>query len=190
MSIEQQNSDYNLYSSAITVYNKTALVDSQWEFDIRIGDGTKNLHTNAATLTLKITVGAYTINGGSASTAKDSTVLRAALRTGTLYVAAGESVVITLQSNNSNDTDVDVTVIPRQVLDVDNIAGILLDLENGIETDQTLRQALRIVSAVIAGKVTGVGSGQETFLGLDGITPRVIASTDTEGNRINVTYAA
>ena len=189
MAIEQQNGDYNLYTSAATVYNKTAAADGQWELDIRIGDGTKNLHTSAATLTLVVTVGGATIGGGSASTTKDSGVLRAALRTGTIFVANGDTITATLQSNNSNDTDVDVTVTPRRVLDPENSADVLLDQTNGIETGMTVRQATRIMAAVLAGKVSGAGSGTESFTGLDGSTLRVQVTADAAGNRTSVGYS-
>jgi hypothetical protein len=115
MAIEQQNGDYNLYASAATVFNKTATADGEWELDIRIGDGAKNLHTNAATLTLVVTVNGCTIGGGSASTEKGAAILRAALRTGPIFIASGQAMTATLQSNNSNDTDVDVTVTPRLI---------------------------------------------------------------------------
>ncbi len=190
MAIEQQNGDYNLYASAATVLNKTAAADGQWELDIRIGDGSKDLHTDAATLTLAVTVGGATINAGSASTAKDAAVLRAALRSGPIFVANGDSITVTLQSNNSNDTDVDVTVTPRQVLDVDNVADTLLDQDDGIETDMTVREAMRVMAAVVAGKVSGAGSGSESFTGIDGSTARVQVTTDAAGNRTNVSYTA
>ncbi len=189
MAIEQQNGDYNLYASAATVFNKTAAADSEWELDIRVGDGSKNLHTNAATLTLVVTVGGATIGGGSASTAKDAAVLRAALRTGPIFVASGQAITATLQSNNSNDTDVDVTVTPRRVLDVDNVTDTLLDQTNGIETGMTVRQATRIMAAVLAGKVSGAGSGTENFTGLDGSTLRVQVTADAAGNRTSVGYS-
>lgn len=112
------------------------------------------------------------------------------LRTGPIFVASGDSITAELQSNNSNDTDVDVTVTPRQVLDMGNVADALLDNEDGIETDMTVRQAMRIVAAVVAGKVSGAGSGLETFKGLDGSTTRVQVTTDAAGNRSNVTYTA
>ena len=65
----------------------------------------------------------------------------------------------------------------------------LLDRADGIETNKTLRQAMRIVAAVLAGKVSGAGSGTETFKGLDGSTVRVTVTTDPAGNRTNVTTA-
>ena len=124
MAIEAQNGDHNIYTSAATVFSKTAGADGEWELDIRIGDGSKDLHTNAATLTLVVTVDGATIGGGSASTAKDAAVLRAALRTGPTFVANGNVIAATLQSNNSNDTDVDVTVTPRVLqADVARVSG-------------------------------------------------------------------
>lgn len=67
-------------------------------------------------------------------------------------------------------------------------ADALLDRANAIETATTLRQAMRIMAAVLAGKVGGAGSGIESFTGLDGATPRVAVTTDAAGNRTNVTY--
>jgi hypothetical protein len=109
--IEQQNNDYNL-TSAATVYNKTATASGEYDFRVRVGDGTKNLHTDEATLTLVITVGGQTINFAPVEITKAAGVLRGEARTGPVYVASGEAVVITLLSDNANDTDVDVTVDP------------------------------------------------------------------------------
>jgi hypothetical protein len=64
----------------------------------------------------------------------------------------------------------------------------LLDRTNAIETGKTLRQAMRLIAAVLAGKVTGAGTGAETFKGLDGSTVRVEVTTDPAGNRTNVNY--
>jgi hypothetical protein len=67
-------------------------------------------------------------------------------------------------------------------------ADTLLDRANGIETGATLRQALRIMAAVLAGKVSGAGSGTESFKAIDGSTPRVQVVADASGNRTNVIY--
>jgi hypothetical protein len=71
-----------------------------------------------------------------------------------------------------------------------NNADGLFDQADGIEADVTLRQVMRVMAAVLAGKVSGAGSGVESFLGLDGSTPRVQVTTDAAGNRLNVTYTA
>lgn len=67
-------------------------------------------------------------------------------------------------------------------------ADALLDRTNGIETGKTVRQAMRIMAAVLAGKVSGAGTGTEVFKGLDGSTVRVTVTTDPAGNRTNVGY--
>ncbi len=189
MAIEQQNGDYNLYSGA-TVFNKTAdaATAGVWELDVRIGDGTKNLHANAATLTLTVIVAGEIVGGSAAVVAKDSGGLQARLSTLRLHVADGEAVTVSLASNNSSDTDVDVTVVPRQVLDANGMANAMLDQSNGIESGITPRQALRVMAAVLAGKVSGAGSGVESFVGLDGATARVQVYTDSSGNRTYVNY--
>lgn len=68
------------------------------------------------------------------------------------------------------------------------VADALLDRANAIETGKTVRQAMRIVAAVLAGKITGAGTGTETFRGLDGVTTRAVVTTDADANRTNVEY--
>jgi hypothetical protein len=53
---------------------------------------------------------------------------------------------------------------------------------------KTLVQALRIIASTTAGKVSGAGTGTETFLGLDKSTPRATITVDNDGNRSDVTY--
>jgi hypothetical protein len=69
----------------------------------------------------------------------------------------------------------------------DAIAAALLDLGNAVD-GKTLRQALRIIAAVLAGKISGAGSGTETFRGLDDQNDRVVVVADAYGNRTDVTY--
>lgn len=47
-------------------------------------------------------------------------------------------------------------------------------------------QLQRIMAAVLAGKVSGMDTGAPVFLDLDGVTPRVTATTDAAGNRLDV----
>jgi hypothetical protein len=53
---------------------------------------------------------------------------------------------------------------------------------------KTPQQALQIIAAAAAGKVSGARTGTEVFKGLDGATPRISATTDASGNRTAVTY--
>jgi len=55
-----------------------------------------------------------------------------------------------------------------------------------IEDGMTAEEVLRIIAAVLAGKVSGAGTGTETFVGLDGVTDRVISTVDNDGNRTTV----
>lgn len=68
-----------------------------------------------------------------------------------------------------------------------NAAG-LLDLANGVETGKTVRQALRAIGAVLAGLLSGAGTGTITIqaLGNDSTT-RIVAVTDATGNRTAIT---
>jgi len=67
------------------------------------------------------------------------------------------------------------------------IADALLDRTSAIDS-KTLRQALQCIAAIVAGKVSGAGTGTEVFKGLDGETTRATVTADTSGNRSNVTY--
>jgi hypothetical protein len=158
MAIIAENNDYNLYASAATIYNQTAAADGEYELDIRIGDGTKNLNTAASTLTLLVTVGGCTVNGGVESVFKAAGVLRVALRTGRIFVASGNAITATLQSTNSASTDVDVTVTPRVVqtnsVQVNGTGQTARDLGAGVlVADKTGFSGTMLVSV-------GTGAGQ------------------------------
>jgi len=69
----------------------------------------------------------------------------------------------------------------------DSVATAILDLASAID-GVTLRAALRYIAATVAGKVSGAGSGVETFLGLDGSTARLKSTIDDDGNRTAIDY--
>lgn len=56
-----------------------------------------------------------------------------------------------------------------------------------IESGHSFEEVTRIMAAILAGKVSGAGTGTETFKGLDGVTDRVIVSVDQSGNRTDIT---
>lgn len=63
------------------------------------------------------------------------------------------------------------------------------DLSAGAIVDgKTLAEALQIIAAVVAGKITTAGTGVETFKGLDGSTSRAVVTVDSTGNRSAVSY--
>lgn len=53
---------------------------------------------------------------------------------------------------------------------------------------KTIQQALQYCGAILAGEVTGAGTGTEVFVGLDGSTTRVTVTVDASGNRSDMTY--
>lgn len=53
---------------------------------------------------------------------------------------------------------------------------------------KTLPAALQIIAATTSGKVSGAGTGTETFVGLNGSTTRAITTVDSSGNRTAVSY--
>lgn len=67
-------------------------------------------------------------------------------------------------------------------------AAALLDLADGIEIGLTPRGAFRLMSAALAGKVSGAGTGTETFRNAiaDGKN-RIVATVDSSGNRTAIT---
>jgi hypothetical protein len=69
-----------------------------------------------------------------------------------------------------------------------NAAG-LLDLAAGVETGLTLRQALRLIAAATAGKLSGGGTATEVIRNAVADTAdRITATVDADGNRTAITY--
>jgi hypothetical protein len=73
-------------------------------------------------------------------------------------------------------------------LEAAGFSSYLLD-EEDIETGMTLRQALRLVTAATAGKISGGGTATITIRNAvaDG-ADRIVATVDTDGNRTAITY--
>jgi hypothetical protein len=77
---------------------------------------------------------------------------------------------------------------PPVTLEAQGFSAYLLDTEI-VETGLTLRQALRLVTAATAGKISGGGTATITIRNAvaDGAN-RIVASVDTDGNRTAITY--
>jgi hypothetical protein len=67
-------------------------------------------------------------------------------------------------------------------------AGALLDTANDIETGISVRNALRATLAMLAGQVTGAGTGSEIFKNPAATKNRVTVTVDTNGNRSAITF--
>lgn len=70
----------------------------------------------------------------------------------------------------------------------DSIASALLDLSNGVETSLTLRQALRLGTAMLAGQISGAATTTATVkAAANPATTRLILTVDADGNRTALT---
>lgn len=69
----------------------------------------------------------------------------------------------------------------------DSVADALLDLAAGVETNRTLRQALRLILAAAAGKVSGAAGTTVTIRDTNDSKDRIVATVDSSGNRSAVT---
>lgn len=67
------------------------------------------------------------------------------------------------------------------------VANALLDLADGIESNKTLRQGVRIMLAVLAGKSSGFDAGTPKFRDTNDTKDRVDSVLDANGNRTAVT---
>lgn len=69
-----------------------------------------------------------------------------------------------------------------------NIAAAILDATDGVEVGLTMRQALRVIAAATAGKVSGAETTTITFRNsMADDTDRIIATVDSNGNRTAIT---
>ncbi len=82
---------------------------------------------------------------------------------------------------------------------LDNLSGGAVALASGVTViaaglnavlvdGKALPAALQIIAASVAGKISGAGTGTETFLGLDQSTTRFVSTVDASGNRSGVSY--
>jgi len=77
---------------------------------------------------------------------------------------------------------------PAVTLEAAGFSSYLLDQED-VESGLTLRQALRLVTAATAGKISGGGTSTITIRNavVDGVD-RITAEVDSDGNRTSITY--
>jgi hypothetical protein len=63
-----------------------------------------------------------------------------------------------------------------------------MGLNSVLVDGKTVPAALQYIAASTAGKISGAGTGTETFLGVDGATTRLTITVDASGNRSGVVY--
>jgi hypothetical protein len=68
-------------------------------------------------------------------------------------------------------------------------ADALLDRASAVETNLSVRGAMRLMLSVLAGRVTGAGTGTEVFrAAVSDAEARVTVTVDANGNRTAITY--
>ncbi len=110
------------------------------------------------------------------------------------FYAAGHDYFVAIQGAGIDGQTVNAALATfsiqnRYSADVaaNTIADAVLDRSNGIETGFTLRQALRLVLAAAAGKISGAGTTTVTIRDVTDSKNRVVATVDANGNRSAVT---
>lgn len=79
-------------------------------------------------------------------------------------------------------------VVTGDLLSTANVADAILDALNGVEQGLTVREAMRLISAAVAGKVSGGGTSTVTFRSAEADDKdRIVATVDASGNRTAIT---
>jgi hypothetical protein len=84
----------------------------------------------------------------------------------------------------SDNLRVEIPLV-KPAIDIAAIAAAVMDSE--IETGATLLQSMRLQNAILLGKVSGAGTGTETFRDINDTKNRVVATVDNSGNRTAIT---
>jgi hypothetical protein len=110
----------------------------------------------------------------------------------TIATAAAAAILETPEYKLVTNGDGEVTLKAEQEtlltpIDADSIAQAVWTLTSAID-GKTPQEALQIIAAVVAGKISGAGTGTETFVGLDGSTDRLAVTVDAAGNRSAMEY--
>jgi hypothetical protein len=145
---------------------------------------------SAATLTLSAIEGSTVL-------AKEATVNAAIDDIADLPTAAEIRAEI-----DTNSTKLDVAVSTRSTFAGGAVASVTnpVTVSGGLTADDvldevvdgtyTMRQLLRIMAAVLAGKSSGGGTATITFRSIDDDTNTVVATVDSNGNRSSVTITS
>lgn len=82
------------------------------------------------------------------------------------------------------------SIVAASVTDSAAIATAVLTASNGVETGYTLQQAMRLVLAANAGKLSGAATTEVSIRDVGDSKNRIVATVDASGNRSAVTLDA
>ena len=135
-----------------------------------------------------VTFPAIVGNSNYAGGAADTNAAAIKAKTDLIATNGADSPNTTTEQATVTGIRTDYTTAKAAFLDaaVSGVPTATLDLANGIETGITLRQCMRLLTAVLAGKATD-SSGTYTLKRQDGTTTAVTVVHDSAGNRTSVT---
>lgn len=107
-----------------------------------------------------------------------------ATRTAIAYLASNPTGASTLTAVNYAIGSLSADILSYGALTPQGISDAVW--AQVIESGLTSAEILRIMASALAGKVSGAGTGVETFVGLDETTNRIISTVDVDGNRTSV----
>lgn len=94
------------------------------------------------------------------------------------------SALVNTATTTQNVVTGDLSSVPTSA---DNAAAVWTRV---LESSLTAEELVRLVASMLAGKVSGAGTGTETFRDLDDSKDRVVVTVDNNGNRTAVTRDA
>lgn len=145
------------------------------------------VRTELATELARIDVATSTrLASGSYTAPLDAAGIRTAIGLGSANLDTQLSTIDSVVDAILADTGTDGVVLSSATRDA--IAASLLDLAAGVQTDWTLRQALRIILATAAGKISGAATTTITIRDVGDAKDRIVATVDGDGNRSAITY--
>jgi hypothetical protein len=172
---------FELYRRETTSGN-TLLVDSNGRVDVIKVAGTTQTAKDLGASTTQ-TGDAFARLGAPAGASVSADVAAINAKTTNLPAApADESLIIAATTALATS----IAALPTANANAD----ALLDRSAGIETGWTLRQSMRIMLSVLAGKASGLTSSAPTFRDVGDSKNRVVATIDTNGDRSAVTLNA
>jgi hypothetical protein len=101
------------------------------------------------------------------------------------FATGAESVVVTIKGG----TNMVQASTEIQLKDYNDEADALLDRSDAIETSLTVRGAMRLALAALAGKLSGAGTGTEVFRNVGDTKDRITATISSNNRTAIVTDA-
>ena len=103
------------------------------------------------------------------------------------FYAAGSSFCAVITTGTVGGSSVAGNVIEHFTLELVSTA---LTRAAGVETGYTLQQAMRIILAMAAGKLSGAATATNTFRDVNDSVNRIVATVDSDGNRTALTLTS